>query len=224
MGAETRRAGGAQFIPRPEGWRLGALRPWPAGVSVEVATAVERVRGREAPPTAPPDVALVHSAAVLIVLVDGPDGAEVLLTRRSAHLRSHRGEVSFPGGRGDPGETPDDTALREAWEEVALDPSLVTVVGRLDPLQTFVTNSYIVPVVGTVRAKPELIAEVAEVDRIFWVPLVELTRMDTFQEEWWQMRDEEHQILFFHLDDETVWGATARMLLQLLSVVLSGPS
>ena len=80
----------------------------------------------------------------------------MVLTRRAAHLRTHTGEVSFPGGRLDPGETPEAGALREAAEEVGLDPAAVEVVGRLTPLATFSSSASITPVVGTLpgRAQP----------------------------------------------------------------------
>ena len=70
-------------------------------------------------------------SAVLCVLADGPYGADVLLTRRSIEMRNHKGEISFPGGRVDPGETAIEAAVREAQEEVGLDPALSTIVGEL---------------------------------------------------------------------------------------------
>ena len=87
-------------------------------------------------------------SAVLVALADGPSGAEVLLTRRSWDLRSHKGEISFPGGRIDAGESPAEAALREAQEEVGLDPAAIEVVGELEHLNTVVSRSYIVPVVA----------------------------------------------------------------------------
>jgi len=87
-------------------------------------------------------------SAVLLLLTEGPHGAEVLLTRRSMEMKNHRGEISFPGGRVDPGETAVETALREAHEEVGLDPALSTIVGELEHLSTIVSKSYIVPVVA----------------------------------------------------------------------------
>jgi len=157
-----------------------------------------------------------RNSAVLIVLHDGADGAEVLFTKRAQHLRNHKGEISFPGGRMEQGETAVGAALREAWEEVALQPSLVEVRGELDHLSTVVSNSYIVPVVVTVASRPELQPHAAEVDRIIWVPLAELAHADTYREEWWGIGDLERPIHFFELEDETIWGATARMLHQLL--------
>ncbi len=157
-------------------------------------------------------------SAVLIVLRDGPQGAEVLLTRRSMHLRNHKGEISFPGGRLDEGETYEDAALREAFEEVALPPASVEVIGRLLPLSTVVSLSYIVPVVAVLHGDPELQPHAAEVDRILWQPLADLLVDGTYREERWGTPPLDRPIFFFELDDETVWGATARMLHQLLRV------
>ena len=138
----------------------------------------------------------------------------------SLALTSHRGEISFPGGRVDGDETFEAAALREAHEEVALDPSAVRLGGRLDPISTMVSRSFIVPVVGTVDHHPVLHPAADEVERILWVPLAELTRLDTFREEIWDFGGERRPIFFFELDDETIWGATARMLYQLLRVAL----
>jgi len=162
----------------------------------------------------------VRQAAVLVALADGPEGAEVLLTRRAQTLASHRGEISFPGGRVDAGETFEVAALREAFEEVSLDPTLVEITGRLDPISTMTTGSFIVPVVGTLDERPALRPAAAEVERILWVPLEKLTRTDTFREELWHLDTAPRPMFFFELDDETIWGATARVLHQLLRVAL----
>ena len=115
-------------------------------------------------------------SAVLIALFEGDDGAEVLLTRRSMHMRNHRGEISFPGGRLDPGETPIETALREAHEEVGLDPRLPSVVGELAHLNTIVSRSYIVPIVSVLDHRPDVEPLTGEVDRVLWTPLAELAQ------------------------------------------------
>ena len=180
---------------------------------------VAAVAGRPHADDTPPHDTL-RASAVLVALKDGVDGAEVLLTRRSVALTSHRGEISFPGGRVDGGETFEAAALREAHEEVALDPSAVQLGGRLDPISTMVSRSFIVPVVGTIDHQPVLRPAAHEVERIMWVPLAELTRLDTFREEIWDFGGERRPIFFFELDDETIWGATARMLHQLLRVAL----
>jgi 8-oxo-dGTP pyrophosphatase MutT (NUDIX family) len=132
------------------------------------------------------------------------------------HMRNHRGEMSFPGGRMEAGESPAQAALREAWEEVSLDPALVTVHGELDHLATVVSKSYIVPVVASVAMRPALQPHPSEVDRILWVGLDDLMQPGTFREEWWHLGGDERPLYFFELDDETVWGATARIVHQLL--------
>jgi 8-oxo-dGTP pyrophosphatase MutT (NUDIX family) len=154
---------------------------------------------------------------VLIVLAEGERGAEVLLTRRSMSLRNHRGEISFPGGRMDPGETPVETALREAHEEVGLDPALPTIVGELAHLSTVVSRSYIVPIVSVVPEPLELAPGTGEVDRVLWTPIDELTRPGTYHLERWGRPPLDRPLHFFDLDDETVWGATAHMLVELLT-------
>jgi 8-oxo-dGTP pyrophosphatase MutT (NUDIX family) len=213
----NRRPGGAQVIPRPDVWRPGSPAAWldvPGALSstAELVALVERRSGR---PVLQPFPDARHSA-VLVVLHEGPDGPEALFTRRSMLLRSHRGEISFPGGRIEPGETAVHAALRESWEEVGLDPALVTVHGELDHLATVVSRSHIVPIVASVSARPDLLPAEDEVDRILWVSLADLARADTFREEIWGEPPLDRPIFFFELDDETIWGATGRMLHQLL--------
>jgi 8-oxo-dGTP pyrophosphatase MutT (NUDIX family) len=156
-------------------------------------------------------------SAVLIALVEGTDGPEVLLTRRSMEMRNHRGEISFPGGRLDPGETPIETALREAHEEVGLDPDVPTVVGELAHLNTIVSRSYIVPVVSVLDHRPDVEPLTGEVDRVMWTPLAELAQPGTYRMERWGSPPMDRPLHFFELDDETVWGATAHMLVDLLT-------
>lgn len=222
-----RRGGGDQLIPRPQRWRPGPPAPWaPERLAPSVADIVGRIAGRMGSMAArwPADRAPATGSpsAVLVALAEGAAGAEVLLTRRSWELRHHGGEVSFPGGRIEDGESPAEAAVREAFEEVGLDPSLVTVHGELDHLATFASAS-IVPVVASLGSRPDLHPATGEVDRVLWVPLVELARADTFREEWWDRGESEWQVFFFELDDETIWGATARVLHQLLHVAAGDP-
>ncbi len=220
----NRRAGGDQRIPRPADWADGGPPPWasipPEARHIDLATLVRRVRERGPGRLAQPEPDDARRSGVLIALFDDGNGAEVVLTRRSQVLSSHRGEVSFPGGRSDDGEGARQTALREAWEEVELDPSTVTVLGELDHLYTFVSRSLIVPVVATLPGRPVLRPATFEVDRILTVPLDEFLRDDTFHAETWGTRPLNFTLHFFDLDDETVWGATARILVQLLEVAL----
>ncbi|MDQ6696150.1 MAG: CoA pyrophosphatase [Actinomycetota bacterium] len=162
---------------------------------------------------------MTRASAVLAALYDDVDEAHVVLTRRAWHLRSHRGEVSFPGGGRDPGEDLADTARREAWEEVRLDPSSVELIGELDHLSTFSSGSWIVPFVAALPSRPELVAAPAEVEAVLHVPLSVLMEDDTFHEERWEILGARRSIYFFDIVGDTIWGATAAMLRQLLGLV-----
>ena len=210
-----RRRGGNQQIPRPDVWTEHDDAPWPTDAAWTVEQLVETVPEHSAPLL--PSFPDARVSAVLIALVDGDAGPEVLLTRRSMEMRTHRGEMSFPGGRLDPGETPIETALREAHEEVGLDPAVPNVVGELAHLNTIVSRSYIVPVVSVLDHRPHVEPRTGEVDRVLWTPIAELTRRGTYRMERWGSPPMDRPLHFFELDDETVWGATAHMLVDLLS-------
>ncbi len=160
--------------------------------------------------------------------------ARVLLTRRSKTLRFHQGEVSFPGGRLEAGETPERAALREANEEVGLVPDSVEIVGELSSLLTFSSQTLVTPVVGFLSNRPVLYPSPSEVERVFDVELSTLVGDGVFREERWggstlagtalrrldAGEDGTFPVWFFELDGDTVWGATARVLVELLKTVL----
>jgi 8-oxo-dGTP pyrophosphatase MutT (NUDIX family) len=163
------------------------------------------------PEAAKPDRPL-RPAAVLIPVIARPEGATVLLTRRSDALASHTGQIAFPGGRLDPGETAVDAALREAREEVDLDPSAVEVLGVGDGYET-VTGFLVTPVVGWLRQSPSVRASPAEVAEVFETPWTFLMdsrnhRRDFHDPEFgprrwfWAMPYQERYI----------WGATAAIV------------
>jgi 8-oxo-dGTP pyrophosphatase MutT (NUDIX family) len=205
---------GQQIIPRPPVWSLGPAAPWAVGAEPTLASVLHVVPDVVRPLL--PGFGDSRPSAVLVLLTDVGNGPEMLLTRRSWEMRNHRGEVSFPGGRMDPGETALETALREAHEEVGLDPQVVTVCGELDHLETAVTLSYIVPKVGTVPERLDLCAQTSEVERVLWVPLAEFTRDGAYRTEHWGEPPLDRELHFFELEDETVWGATARIIADLL--------
>ena len=201
-------------MPRPATWERGPDAPFGSSSAPALDALLGRVN-RHSRPFAPAFTGARHSA-VLVALAPSDRGVEVLLTRRSMDMRTHRGEISFPGGRLDPGETAVDAALREAHEEVGLDPALVHVEGELEHLNTVVSRSYIVPIVASLAAPVALQPSSPEVDRVLWVPLAEFTRTDTYRSERWGAPPTDRLLHFFELDDETVWGATASVLIQLL--------
>jgi 8-oxo-dGTP pyrophosphatase MutT (NUDIX family) len=233
---------GRQVIPRPTRAYAGVPAPWvgldPArrqGMDLtRVRAAVEaHHRGLEAAQRVTfdgfPDPG--SPSAVLVALFELHGETRVVLTRRAAHLRTHTGEVSFPGGRLDAGETPETGALREAAEEVGLAEAEVTVVGRLTPLVTFSSTARITPVVGVLPGAPHLVANPHEVEHVFDVSLAELAADGVFREERWVVpgrpmpvvdagEDGSFPVWFFELPHDTVWGATARMLVELLRLVL----
>lgn len=157
-------------------------------------------------------------AAVLVPLLGGAEES-VLLTLRAAHLAAHGGQVSFPGGRIDDADaSPEDAALREAWEEIGLDPADVTILGRL-PERDTTTGYYVTPVIGRVRTGAVLTPAPDEVAEIFMLPLsvvrdpsapqrrrIKLRRGDA--EEWREFW------VWPHLT-QYIWGATAAILVDL---------
>lgn len=170
---------------------------------------------------------ITRRSAVLVALFEEGGETHVVLTRRSFELRHHRGEIALPGGRSDAGETPIDTALREAHEEVGLDPLTVETVGWLSPIVTFASGSAIWPVVGLLPGRPQLAADPVEVDRVFTTSLSELLADGAFVEERWR-RDERRPgsdvdgyfpIHFYRVPGDVIWGATARVLTELLCLV-----
>jgi 8-oxo-dGTP pyrophosphatase MutT (NUDIX family) len=192
-------------------------QPVAGQIDLSVDAVLGRLRDHDAERPLVPPFPDARPSAVLVALVDGDDGAEVLLTKRSAHLTHHRGEISFPGGRLDPGEAAHDAAIREAFEEVRLDRRWVDVVAQLEPISTVVSKSLILPVVARLDRRPELVPHDAEVDRILWVSVAELARSDTYRGELWGTPPLDREMHFFDLDDETIWGATGRMLHELVA-------
>jgi 8-oxo-dGTP pyrophosphatase MutT (NUDIX family) len=156
-------------------------------------------------------------AAVLCAVFEEDRRARVVLTRRSSRMRSHTGEVSFPGGRLERGEAPVAAALREAAEEIGLDPAGVEILGQLSPLSTFLSRSVITPFVGALRGRPALRPNPAEVERAFDVSLGDLVADGVYRSELWKLPGPAwREMHLFELEDDTVWGATARMLRELL--------
>lgn len=171
-------------------------------------------------------------ASVLVCLFEEDGETRVILTVRSSQLRSHTGEVAFPGGRLEPGESVDEGAHREAYEEIRLDPSSAEVIGHLNTMPTVSSNMLMTPVVAVLAARPTLVAGPDEVARIFDVALSGLLEDGVFAEEWWTVTGRPgvggpdgaaFPVWFFHAEGEIIWGATARVLVELLCLTLGLP-
>jgi 8-oxo-dGTP pyrophosphatase MutT (NUDIX family) len=178
---------------------------------------------RARPPGVPPPGVTPISAAVLVLVHPDADGvARVVLTERATRDGHHSGEVSFPGGRVEPDDgAPAATALREAAEEVALDPVVagVRVVGELERFWIPVSNFEVTPVLAVATNPPELTASPAEVARIVHVPLERFlpdARIEFVERtvRGWPLRYGVYEV-----DRLSVWGVTARILSQLGAVI-----
>lgn len=169
------------------------------------------------------DTNSLKCAAVLIPLTFYDDEWHLLFTRRTDTLNDHSGQVSFPGGQCDPeDETPEDTALREAEEEIGLKPKDVHILGRANELIT-VTNYEITPVVGVFPWPYAFLVSTVEVGRVFTMPLNWLADPNNY----WQFRHpiSEHPVIAYHpFDGELLWGATARMTVNLINTIQELPS
>ncbi len=157
-------------------------------------------------------------AAVLVPLVWYDEEWHLLFTRRTDTVESHKGQVSFPGGACDEGETtPEETALREANEEIGILPRDVKVLGRLSNLIT-ITYFRVTPVIGVVRWPAVFQVGAYEVARIFTIPLVWLSNSSNR----WQFEipGTRRSLIAYHpYDGELLWGATARMTVDFLNVL-----
>jgi len=221
--ATPERRGGQQRIPRPAGYRLAGPPPWDGLDPSARRLTLDDVRRRllRSPPGAAP-LAMVPgsvSAAVLVPLHEVGGEAHVVLIKRPETMTTHKGEIAFPGGKLDPAVDTDlrAAALREAREEIGLEPNTVEIVARLTGVATAASRFTITPFVGFLDRTPELVPNPGEVVRVLEVPLSELLDSSMYHEERWDAFRQDMSVFFFELADETVWGATARILTDLLT-------
>lgn len=161
-------------------------------------------------------------AAVLIPFLRQDDTWRVLFTRRTDTLPEHSGQVAFPGGRADPGDsTPEDTALREANEEIGLKQADVRLLGRLDPLVT-ISNYRLTPVVGVIPWPYPIHLARQEVSRVFSIPLAWLANAANHQIKKRELPAPYGSvpvIYFSRFDNELLWGVSAQIALNLLDAL-----
>jgi len=160
----------------------------------------------------------LRCAAVLIPLAWHDEEWHLLFTRRTDRVESHKGQVSFPGGACDEGETtPEETALREAEEEIGLNPNDIKVLGRISNMIT-ITYFRVTPVVGVIKWPAVFRVGEHEVARIFTIPLRWLANPSNRWE--FEMPGRNRRLIAYHpYDGELLWGATARMTVDFLKVL-----
>jgi 8-oxo-dGTP pyrophosphatase MutT (NUDIX family) len=163
------------------------------------------------------------SAAVLVPITDHGE-PHLLFTKKTASVPHHRGQFSFPGGVVEQRDgSRVETALREAWEEIRLPSSAVEVLGLLDDTETRATPFIITPVVGIVTDPVDFVPDGREIERVLEVPLRVLRDPGIFSTETWERDGERHPVHFYRVSDEDViWGATARIVKQFLSLLETG--
>ena len=158
----------------------------------------------------------VQFDAAVLLLLTREENPKILLTRRAAHLKSHAGEVSLPGGKKEhPERSPADTALRETWEEVGIPRESIRLIGDLG-VQRAKSGVRVRPVVGLIDAQPKLIVDSGEVAHAFWVPLQDLIHTP-IKPHRVNYRGMNLDTSAWHLQEEVIWGMTGRILSDFLN-------
>lgn len=152
--------------------------------------------------------------AAVLLAITREDQPRVLLTRRASHMRHHAGEVSFPGGRREAGDTSNIVvALREAFEETGLNPFQVELLGEL-PSQRAKSGLWVKPIIGLIPPDVILVPQPDEIERIFYVELMQIIKAQPLPYPV-QLNQQQYYMPSFQLDNEIIWGLTARILVSL---------
>jgi 8-oxo-dGTP pyrophosphatase MutT (NUDIX family) len=163
-----------------------------------------------------PDTKL-RNAAVLIPLTYFQSEWHILFTRRTDKVESHKGQVSFPGGASDEGESDEQTALRETEEEIGVHADDIKIIGKLSRMIT-ISKYQVSPVAGVIPFPYAFKIQNAEVARVFTIPLLWLANKNNYWE--FTLHDPNRSVIAYHpYDAELLWGATARMTVNFLKVI-----
>ncbi len=158
-------------------------------------------------------------AAVLIPIFQKENAYYILVTKRTEQVPHHKGQISFPGGSQNPGENLLTTALREAQEEIGLQEKDVTILGELDDMFTFSSDFLISPFVGFIPYPYQFNINFKEIAEIIEIPWNELTNPQNWREEVTKKDGYSLPLYSFYYQDYLIWGATARILRQLIDLL-----
>lgn len=160
-----------------------------------------------------------REAGVLVLLLPSSDDPELVLTVRHEALPDHGGQISFPGGQREGDESLSDAARREAHEEIGLPPHAVSLLGSLTPLYIPPSNFCVYPFLGGVETAPELHPTDDEVQTVLRASLSHLLSDEAHTVDSWKLHGQEVDVPYYDVRGHAVWGATAMMLAEVLSVI-----
>lgn len=158
-------------------------------------------------------------AGVLVLLYPREGRLHLVLTRRTDSVDFHKGQISFPGGRLEAGEGLEQAALREAQEELEVDPDSPRILGMLTPLYVPPSNYCIYPVVALTEDRPEFQPSQLEVEEILEIPLEHLLDPQNVRREIWTFRGTDVEVPFYAFGEHKIWGATAMVLAELIAIL-----
>ena len=164
-------------------------------------------------------LSVMKTAAVLIGFFEKGNNWYFPLIKRPMHEKNHPGQIALPGGARENNETLEETALREAFEEVGIIPNNVEIIGKLTPLPVPVSNYLIYPFVGIINKEPEWKINKDEVAELIILKLDDLIEADNGYSENWDLRGNKVKVPVFKLSDKTIWGATATVLCEMLDLI-----
>lgn len=160
----------------------------------------------------------LKKASVLIALFDKKGELYFPLIKRPEHEKNHPGQIALPGGSKEKNETFEETALREAQEEIGLNSDNVEIIGKLTPIPVPISDYLIYPYIGYIREEPKWEICKKEVDELFILKLSELLKADNGYSEEWILRDKKWRVPIFKVMNQTIWGATASVLSELIEL------
>jgi len=158
-------------------------------------------------------------AGVLLLFYPSKDKLHLVLTRRTEQVDFHKGQISLPGGRQEPGESLEQAAMREAQEELEIDPDTIQILGRLTPLYIPPSNYCIYPVVAISERRPDFRPAAQEVAEVLEIPVEHLLDPQNVHRERWIIRGADVEVPFYFFKGHKIWGATAMVLAELVDIL-----